>query len=83
MGFIAAMICYGLIWLTGCTSPGSNQSEWHPETKMEMRKLIGQTTMDAMHQYRIKRQQHMPMSTKPRKGMNLDPRKLIPPDQRS
>ena len=53
MGFIAAMICYGLIWLLpGCTSPGSNQSEWHPKTKKEIQMIIGQTTLDAIHQYR-------------------------------
>ena len=52
LGFIAAMVCYGLIWITGCTSPGSHQSEWHPKTKKEMKMLIGQTTLDAMHQYR-------------------------------
>ena len=83
LGFIAAMVCYGLIWITGCTSPGSHQSEWHPKTKKEMKMLVGQATLSAIEQYMWKRIHRKPVSTKPKKGPLLHPDQLIEPDQRS
>lgn len=39
----------GVMLFVGCSAP---QGKWNP-TRMEMKQLIGQTTMEAIHAYRI------------------------------
>lgn len=48
-------ILYGLLVFCacGCTAPGptSGPSGWYPQTQEELRLLIGQTVLEAVHQY--------------------------------
>jgi hypothetical protein len=43
-------VLFTLAFWAGCASQ-SQHGGWHPESKEEMRNLIGQTVIDAAHQY--------------------------------
>lgn len=45
----AGAMLFFLAMMGGCAAPKS--TGWHPKSKKEMRMLIGQTIMEAIHQY--------------------------------
>jgi hypothetical protein len=49
--FAGLGLCFLASSLAGCSTLHTEHPGWHPESKEEMRQLIGQTVMDAAHQY--------------------------------
>lgn len=47
----AAAMVFFLAMMGGCAAPKS--TGWHPKSKKEMKMLIGQTVMEAIHQYQM------------------------------
>jgi hypothetical protein len=47
----AAAMLFFLAMMFGCAAPKT--AGWHPESEQEMKVLIGQTVMEAIHQYRM------------------------------
>lgn len=45
----AAAMVFFLAMMGGCAA--TKQAGWHPKSEKEMRMLIGQTVMEAIHQY--------------------------------
>lgn len=45
----AAAMVFFLAMMGGCAAPKS--TGWHPKSEKEMRMLIGQTVIEAIHQY--------------------------------
>lgn len=48
---LLALLAAGLIF-GGCAIPGQSNSGWHPQSRLEMKNLIGNTVMQGMDQYR-------------------------------
>jgi hypothetical protein len=65
-------VLFTLAFWSGCVAP--EHRGWHPESKEEMRNLIGQTVMDAAHQYN----KALAEQAKKRQGLRprLDPKPL-------
>ncbi len=45
----ASAMLFFLAMMSGCAAPKS--TGWHPKSEKEMRMLIGQTVIEALHQY--------------------------------